>query len=118
MEKTMAIKRNGEYYTYFTHYENGQVFPRRLQRLVVRDEKGKEFILTGKQLPDALITSSGDGHKGQHTGHVLLGKERSRFFKRVDRSDSPWPNACDILQISIGFFFFAVLNYLVVEFSY
>ena len=114
----MAIKRNGEYYTYFTHYENGQGFPRRLQRLVVRDEKGKEFILTGKQLPDALITSSGDGHKGQHTGHVLLGKERSRFFKRVDRSDSPWPNACDILQISIGFFFFAVLNYLVVEFSY
>ena len=114
----MAIKRNGEYYTYFVHFENGEVFPRRLHRLVVRDTKGKEFILTGQQLPDALITSSGDGHKGQHTGHVLLGKERSKFFTRVDRSERPWPDASDLMQISIGFFLFALLNYIVVLTSY
>ena len=118
LEKKMAIKRNGEYYTHFTHYENGQVFPRRLHRIVIRDAKGKEFILTGQLLPDAFITSSGDGHKGQHTGHILLGKERSRFFTQVDRSKSPWPNVSDILQISIGFFLFAILNLLVVHFSY
>ena len=112
----MAIKRNGEYFTYFTHYENGQVFPRRLQRLVVRDAKGKEFVLTGKLLPDALITSSGDGHKGQHTGHILLGKERSKIFAGVNKLRS-WPDVGDLLQMSIGFFLFALLDYLIIRLS-
>jgi hypothetical protein len=114
----MAIKRNGEYFTYFAHFENGEVFPRRLHELTVRDSKGEQFVLTGKQLPDAFLTSSGVGHKGRHTAHILLGKERSRLFSRVDRCERSWPNTKDLMHISIGFFLFALLNYFVVHFSY
>lgn len=114
----MAIERNGECFTYFAHFENGEVFPRRLHRLVVRDSKGNEFVLKGKQLPDAIITSSGNGHKGKHTGHVLLGKEPSKFFTRVDRNEGSWPNIHDLLQISIGIFVFSLFDYLMIRMGY
>jgi len=113
----MAIKRNGEYFTYFAHFENGEVFPRRLHRLVVRDAKGREFILTGKLLPDALITSSGNGHKGQHTGHILLSKEQPKNRAKADRT-RPWPDVGDILHFTIGFTLFVILEYLVNRLSY
>ena len=113
----MAIKRNGEYFTYFVHYENGEIFPRRLHELTVKDS-GDSCVLTGEWLPDAIFTCSGNGHKGKHSAHIYLGKKSSKFFTQGDRKDGSWPNIRDLLQISIGFFLFAILNLLVVHFSY
>ncbi len=114
----MAIKRGQEYFTYCTHIENGDVFPRRIHRLEIRDAKGKTHILTGKQLPDLILTNAGHGHKGAHTGHILLGSEPAEKAKeKIERSDGAWPEARDFLQIAIGFLVFSMIDYLLVMFG-
>lgn len=113
----MAIKRNGEYFTYYVHFENGEVFPRRLHEMTVKDS-GDDYVLTGEGLPDALITCSGNGHKGKHTAHVFLGNKPSKFFTRGDRKNGSWPNVHDLLQISIGVFVFSMIDYLMIRMGY
>lgn len=115
----MAIKRGREYFTYCTHIENGDVVPRRIHRLEVKDAKGKTHILTGKKLPDLIVTNAGDGHKGAHTGYVLLGKEpaQRKAKTKVDRPDDQWPSVRDFLQIAIGFLAFSMADYLLVMFG-
>lgn len=114
----MAIKRGQEYFTYFTHIEDGNVFPRRIHRLEIRDAKGKTHILTGEQLPDLIVTNVGHGHKGAHTGHILLANEPTKEPKtKVDRPAGKWPSVHDFLQIAIGFLAFSMADYLLVMFG-
>lgn len=73
----MAISRKGEdCFTYFIHTEDGQVTPRRIHQLEIRDGKGsRPRILTGADLPDFISVSTGKGFKGKHLGRILLNSD-------------------------------------------
>jgi len=97
----MALTTGDETYTKLTHLENGKVFVRRIKRLEVQARNGRLYVITGKDLPDYIQTSTGEGRKGDSLTQILLsGKDSPYNFK----AESPaWPSARDVLNLVIGF---------------
>ena len=68
----MALKHGEDFYTMFTHVENGQVLNRRLHRIEMQGRDGRLYVLEGRQLPDFIQTNTGTGSKGAHVAQILL----------------------------------------------
>lgn len=109
----MALERQGEYFTSWTHVENGRVMNRRLHRIEIQARDGRMYIVTGKYLPDYLHTGSGHAYKGEHLLQMLLGPEQ------MQRSSEPaevryWPTARDVTHAALGIACFLLLRFLAV----
>ncbi len=68
----MAVHRENETFTTWTHHEPGNPITRRIHRMEVQDRHGRVHILTGDRLPDLVTTSVGPGMKGCHLAQILL----------------------------------------------
>lgn len=104
----MALRHGGgEWYTKWTHTENGNVMSRRLHRLEIQAKDGRMYVLEGQRLPDFIQTCSGVGHKGKHLAQILLNRKN---FPDQDRGlFRTWPNARDAGHIVIGLTFSVIL---------
>jgi len=109
----MALKHGDEYYTLFTHFENGKPFHRRLHRLEVQSRNGHMFTITGPDLPDSISTYAGMDHKGEHLGQILLSPNKVPRRPYVRFEKQPWPSSRDVLNFAIGFFVIAVIRFFV-----
>ncbi len=103
----MALSQGGEWFTKWTHVENGQVMVRRLHRLEVQGQDGHLYVLEGKELPDFIQTCSGTGHKGKHLAQILLNPAN---FPPPPRGEmKTWPNWRDVVHLALGMVFFLLL---------
>ena len=102
----MSTKQQEECYTHFTHLENGKVMNRHLHQLIVQDRRGQVHTLEGRYLPQAIVTFTGQSHKGLHIGEILLGK---RQYLPADVS--AWPTARDAVHLGIGVIVLLLLNF-------
>jgi hypothetical protein len=111
-ERTMAIKQDKECYTKWTHVESGKVLVRRIHRIEVQARNGGLYTLRGKELPDFIQTSAGEGHRGAHLAQILLSPEsiprRAPFVAPVA---NPWPSLRDLMNVGIGFLAFVMLRF-------
>lgn len=106
----MAIKRKEEYFTHWTHVENGNTFNRRLHRIEIQANDGRLHILQGDSLPYYLQTCTGTGHRGVHIAQILL--DPNRKANRLSlRERDPWPNSRDLFMTIIGIMSFIFLRY-------
>jgi hypothetical protein len=67
----MAHKDGSGYYMKVVLVENGEVTPRRFQRLEWQDPSGRVHFLEGKDLPADLIISTGTGQREKHVAKFL-----------------------------------------------
>ncbi len=96
----MALCQGGEWFTKWTHVENGNVMTRRLHRLEVQGKDGHLHVLEGKELPDYIQTCAGNGHKGKHLAQILL---HPNNFPPPPRGEiKSWPSIRDALHIGVG----------------
>ena len=102
----MSIKQQEECYTHFTHLENGKVMNRHLHQLIVQDRRGQVHTLEGRYLPQAIVTFTGQSHKGLHIGEILLGKRQY-----LPAEVSAWPTARDAVHLGIGVIVLLLLNF-------
>lgn len=106
----MALKHKEEYFTRWTHVENGQVLNRRLHRIEVQANDGRLHVITGDRLPDFIQTCAGVGHKGTHLMQILFNPNRQP--KQMVLTDpQPWPSSRDVLMAVIGVMSFIFLRY-------
>jgi len=82
----MALNHGSDHYTKWMHMENGQVMVRRIHRMEVQDAKGRLHSICKNDLPEAIVTSTGDAQKGQHLARILL-RPGSSFFAEWDSLD-------------------------------
>ena len=99
----MALKQGSERFTKWTHMENGKVLARRLHRMEVQARDGRLYVITGDDLPDALLTNSGHGHKGEHLAQILINPNRINTRRYDFSSCGLWPNGRDALNFILGF---------------
>jgi hypothetical protein len=67
----MAHKDGSNYYMKVALVENGEVTPRRFQRLEWQDHNGRIHFLEGKDLPADLILHTGTGQKEKYFARFL-----------------------------------------------
>ncbi|MCA9063319.1 MAG: hypothetical protein KDA96_09680 [Planctomycetaceae bacterium] len=106
----MALKHKEEYFTRWTHVENGQVLNRRLHRIEVQANDGRLYVITGDRLPDFIQTCTGAGHKGTHLAQILFNPGRHPSSLRLT-DPAPWPSSRDVLMAVIGVMSFIFLRY-------
>ena len=106
----MAMKKQEEYFTHWTHVEGGITFNRRLHRIEIQANDGRLYIIEGDRLPYYIQTCTGAGHKGVHVAQILLDPNRKTRQLAVRQSD-PWPNGRDVLMIVTGLMLFISLRY-------
>ena len=111
----MALKHGSEeHFTKWMHMENGKAMVRRLHRLEIQATCGRLHILTGDKLPDALVTSAGQGHKGAHVGQILMNPKKLKEVNGVSfEPDRRWPCSRDAIQWLLGIAFAVFWNFLV-----
>ncbi len=70
----MAIKdeREGKNFCKFVHYENGKVWPRKVEEIHVFTHEGEHYVLTGVDLPTSVSFLSSRSHPGEHIAQLLL----------------------------------------------
>ncbi len=108
----MALRHGDEYFTIWTHLENGKVMHRRLHRLEIQDRCGYLNILTGDEMPQYIQTSAGQGYKGAHSGQVLLAPETISRRPEYGLPDTwPWPLARDVLHMTLGLIGFLAIRF-------
>jgi len=110
----MALKESSEgYFTKWMHMENGKVLVRRLHRLEIQSASGQLHVLTGENLPDAIVTNAGEGFKGAHLGQILLNPQH-RFVASstlpVVKEDR-CPTGRDVISGLIGIAFVLFWNF-------
>lgn len=108
----MALEHDGEYYTNWTHAENGKVMNRRLHRIEVQAADGRLHVIGGRYLPDFIQTNTGTGHKGVHLAQILLSPKKVRP-EYVPPTCRPWPIGRDVLHIAIGICAVVMLRFFV-----
>ena len=110
----MALRDGSEgSFTKWMHMENGKVLVRRLHRLEIQSASGQLHVLTGSNLPDAIVTNSGEGFKGAHLGQILL-KPKQRLLSLnslPEYKEDRWPTSRDAIQWIIAFAFVLFLNF-------
>jgi len=79
----MALHQGNECFTQWTHVEPGQVFHRRLHRIVLQPHDGGPETITGDRLPDFLQTCTGHAYVGVDLPRILL--SRQSLSKRLKR---------------------------------
>lgn len=82
----MALKHGSDHYTKWMHLENGQVMVRRIHRMEIQDACGRLHHITQEQLPEAIVTSTGESSKGKPIARILL-RPRSRMFGELPAFD-------------------------------
>jgi hypothetical protein len=82
-ETNMANEHKGEHFTRWMHMESGKTMVRRLHRMEVQAADGKLHVITGTDLPEAMVTSAGDSHTGQHLAQILLRKDGGSLVKTL-----------------------------------
>ena len=92
----MALRNGDEHFTMFAFTENGDVKNRRLHRLEFQDRTGKVHILEGKELPNFIMASTGQGQKGCHMATILLKPESATPLIPI-LGFSLWPTRRDVL---------------------
>jgi hypothetical protein len=105
----MAIRHGDEYFTRWTHVENGKVLNRRLHRIEIQARDGRLYIVTGEKLPDFLQTCSGHGYKGEHIAQILM---HPKVGRSPDAEPKPWPTSRDALHAVLGLGLFLLLQFL------
>ena len=117
MEKqTMALKseKETESHTKWVHTENGKVMVRRIHRMEVQARTGVMYTLRGKDLPDFIETSAGDGFKGAHLAQILLKPEkipqRTPYTAAVA---NPFPSLRDLGNMAFGVLAFLLLRFFI-----
>ena len=83
----MALKHGSDHYTKWMHLENGQVLVRRIQRLEIQDALGRLHHVTGRHLPEAIVTSTSEPKKHKPTARILL-RPRSSLLEEWRSLDS------------------------------
>lgn len=117
MEKqTMALKseKDSEQHTKWVHVENGKVMVRRIHRMEIQARTGVMYRLRGKDLPDFIQTSAGDGYKGAHLAQILLKPEkipqRTPYTATVA---NPYPSLRDLANMGFGILGFLLLRFII-----
>lgn len=82
----MALKHGSHHFTKWMHMENGQVMVRRIHRMDIQDARGRLHAIEKDQLPEAIVTSTGDAQKGRHIARILLRPSRG-IFAELDSLD-------------------------------
>jgi len=78
----MALKHGSNHYTKWMHMENGQVMVRRIHRMEIQDARGHLHAITQDELPEAIVTTTGEAQKGKHIARILL-RPRSSVFAEL-----------------------------------
>ena len=115
----MALQHGSEYYTKWMHMENGQVMVRRIHRMEIQDALGRLNVIAKDQLPEAIVTTTGEANKGKHIARILL-RPRSRMFGDMPTFDGvPSAFVWNAFVFGSGFFSALTLRYfarLLIEF--
>ncbi len=107
----MALKHGSDHYTKWMHMENGQVMIRRIHRMEIQDALGRLHEINKEQLPEAILTSTGEANKGKHIARVLL-RPRSRMFGEIPSFDGiPSAFVWNAFVFGSGFFSALTLRY-------
>lgn len=108
----MALKHGSTHYTKWMHMENGQVMVRRIHRMEIQDAVGRLHTIQKDDLPEAVVTSAGEQHKGRAIARILL-RPRSKGFGEWEsfdlRSSALVWNA---FVFGLGFFSALALRYI------
>ena len=106
----MALEHEGEYFTRWTHVENGNVMNRRLHRMEVQAADGRLHVITGRYLPDFIQTNTGTGFKGVHLAQILLSPKKVTPVY-VPPTCRPWLTGRDVLHMVIGVFVAVMIGF-------
>jgi hypothetical protein len=112
----MALKpeKSDEQHTKWVHVENGKVMVRRIHRMEVQARTGVMYTLHGKDLPDFVQTSAGEGYKGAHLAQILLKPEKiSRRTPYTPAVANPFPSLRDVANMSMGVLGFLLLRFFI-----
>ena len=113
----MALHHKDEHFTNWIHLENGKVLNRRIHRIEVQALDGRLYVLRGKQLPDAVQTSCGEGHRGEHLAQILLRPDSMRSKQELPSTDA-WPTTRDVIHVALGVAGFLLARFLVVNLAH
>jgi len=105
--RTMALGKEGEWYTSFRFTENGESKVRRIQRMHIQASDGYLHVFEGEQLPDVIEAYTGKGHSGKHLATILLNRKNFTPLDRARMKD--WPSIRDGLHVLMGLGFFILL---------
>lgn len=115
----MALKHGSDHFTKWMHMENGQVMVRRIHRMEIQDACGRLHTIIQDQLPEAVVTSTGEGQKGKHIARILL-RPQSRTLAELPAFDGlPGAFLWNAMMFGLGFFSALTLRYfarLLIEF--
>ncbi len=108
----MALKHGSNHYTKWMHMENGQVMVRRIHRMEIQDAQGRLHVIQKDDLPEAVLTSTGESQKGKPIARILL-RPKSKGFVEWQSLDGPtgvlvW----NAFVFGLGFFSALSLRYL------
>jgi uncharacterized Ntn-hydrolase superfamily protein len=110
-----ALRQTIECFTRLDHVENGQVLYRRVHRIEVQTD-GRLYVLTGRQLPEFIGISTGQGHKGEHRAQILMSPDSlaGRVQKHSDwlLATDAWPGLRDVVHLALGVVAFLVIRFL------
>jgi hypothetical protein len=112
----MALKsdKEDEQYTKWVHVENGKVMVRRIHRMEIQARTGVMYTLRGKDLPDFVQTSAGDGYKGAHLAQILLKPEKiARRAPYTPTVANAFPSLRDLANMGMGILGFLLLRFIV-----
>ncbi len=107
-------KNETEQYMKWVHVESGKVMVRRIHRMDIQARTGAMYRLSGKDLPDFIQTSAGEGYKGAHVAQILLKPEkiqrRTPFTAPVA---NPFPSLRDLGNMGFGVLAFLLLRFII-----
>ena len=112
----MALKSENETesHTKWVHVENGKVMVRRIHRMEVQARTGVMYTLRGKDLPDFIQTSAGEGYKGAHLAQIILKPEKiSRRTPYTAPIANPFPSLRDVGNMGFGVLAFLLFRFFV-----
>ena len=101
-------------HTKWVHVENGKVMVRRIHRMEIQARTGVMYTLRGKDLPDFVQTSAGEGYKGAHLAQILLKPEKiSRRTPYTATVANPFPSLRDLGNMGFGVLAFLLLRFII-----
>ena len=70
--ETMALKQGEKFFCRWHHSENGKDMQRKIHVLEVQATDGRVYTIQGKELPESIMTCSGEKYQGRHLMQILL----------------------------------------------
>ncbi len=115
----MALKHGSEHYTHWTHMENGKVMPRRIHRMEIQDALGRMHIIEKDNLPEAVLTSTGQANEGKSIARILLRPKSKSYIEWQSLEGPAGVLVWNAFVFGLGFFSALTLRYfarLLIEF--